>query len=93
VAGFCQKPRLLSEAEKPLLGFGEIYHRIHGYKNHDLEGKRPSGRWWQRRLLRKDWNVGGKNAEQRRQSALEALEWLREDGHRNYPECQQRALA
>jgi hypothetical protein len=93
VAGFFQKRRVLTEAEKPLLCFGAVYHLIHGYKNRDLEGKRPSGRWWQRRLLRQDWNVAGKNAEHRRNSALEALEWLREYGHRNDAECQQRALA
>jgi uncharacterized membrane protein YuzA (DUF378 family) len=93
VAGVFEKRRILSEAEKPLLGFGAVYHLIHGYKNRDLEGKRPSGRWWQRRLLREDWDVKGKNAEERRESALEALERLREYGHRNDPECQQRALA
>ena len=81
-AGLLDRRVPLHARQRSRLALAAPYFTVHSFREGDLVGKRPLGRLWMRRLLRKDWGIRDQA------TAVERLEDLVHYGHRSDPRFQ-----
>jgi len=77
--GLLQTKIPLDDRQRAWLALAAPYFEVHGFRSGDLGGIRPLGRLRIRYLLRKDWGIHD------RQTAVDRIRRLLEEGHRSDP--------